>query len=115
MISEHEGLDDKLEASLAARRVTPQESELSADVRRTGETMREKIRRARGADFDAVYLDVQIYMHRRALTLFDRQLLPQTEDPELRARLEEARASVKQHLGQATILRKRFPQDLGRL
>jgi hypothetical protein len=49
-------------------------------------------------------------MHRRALTVLDRQLLPQSEDsPELHALLQEMRTHVNQHYMDAMRLRKKFP------
>jgi len=51
--------------------------------------------------FDATYLQSQLQQHQRALDLLDRQLLPNTTNPELKTRLESMRNLVENHIGDA--------------
>jgi len=112
MFDDHQATEDKLQAFLETMRIVPDKSELSADVERVGTSMTNNLRQASAHDFDVSYLEVQIYMHRRALTILDRQLIPQATQPDLQGELQAMRAMIADHLNEALQIRDRFPPDL---
>jgi putative membrane protein len=111
MINEHGAAEKKLTALLEQKQLAKADSALSAHLQQTGQTMAQRLRDAQMTpnDYDALYLDVQIFMHRSALEAIDRQLLPQAKDADLAAQLTEMRGSVAAHLARATTLRRLFP------
>lgn len=62
-----------------------------------------------GAEFDQAFIAQQIEAHQNALDLIDQQLLPSTQDPQVRMQLESARPVIEQHLQQA----QQIQQQLG--
>lgn len=111
MINEHGAAEKKLTALLEQKQLAKTDSALSAHLQQTGQLMAQRLRDARMPpdDDDALYLDVQIFMHRSALEVIDRQLLPQAKDADLAAELTEMRGSVATHLARATTLRRLVP------
>lgn len=59
-------------------------------------------------EFDQAFVAQQIEAHQNALNLIDQQLLPSTQDPQLRMQLEGARPVIEQHLQQAQQLQQQL-------
>lgn len=59
------------------------------------------LRQYSGAALDRVYMQRQVALHRYVLNGIDSVLLPRANDVELRAHLEQMRATVQSHLTQA--------------
>ena len=111
--AEHQATETKIQELLGQLRVRQEGSELQQNLRREAERTDELLRTMPANQFDVTYLDAQIGLHQRAITLIDRQLLPNAESEELETFLRDTRASLAQHLGQARLLRKRFPTPSG--
>jgi putative membrane protein len=62
-----------------------------------------------GEEFDQAFIAQQVQAHQDVLDLIDQQLLPSTQDPQLRMQLESARPIIEQHLQQA----QQIQQQLG--
>jgi len=110
IVEGHTQAQNKLQAVIDKLKLKPEESDIGNDLRRMGDSMTQQLRHASSVDYDLTFTDTQLYMHRRALTVLDRQLLPQSEDEaELHAALEEMRATVNLHHNDAMRLRKKWP------
>jgi predicted outer membrane protein len=113
MIAAHQTSEKRLEAILPEIGLERVESNLSEEVQSTGETMNQNLKNlAIGQDPDVSYMELQIFMHRRALALLDDHLIPKANRPEIRSFLQEARGSVQAHLIEALRIRRRFPQAI---
>jgi putative membrane protein len=109
IITDHKNAEGKLQKIMGGLRLTSVGSETASEERRHAEGITALLERSPKADFDATYLETQIYAHRRALNLIDQALLPDTKDAELRQLLTDIRATIAQHHLQALRLRKKFP------
>jgi putative membrane protein len=111
MIDEHERSEQRLEALLPEIDMERAESPLAEQMQTTGEMMNENLKNlAAGQDPDVSYMEIQIIMHRSALTLLDESLIPKADREEIRTFLQETRGSVQAHLIEALRIRRRFPQ-----
>lgn len=61
-----------------------------------------------GAEFDTAYMEAQLTLHRTALETLDGTLIPQAENAELRAQLEQMRAAVAEHLALAESIHQTY-------
>jgi putative membrane protein len=85
--------------------VTPRPNPVSQDIKATSDRQTKKLSALSGADFDRAYLDEQIAYYRTALDTFDKDLLPNARDPQIRADIMDARAKANEHLKEAQDLR----------
>ncbi|UQA57687.1 DUF4142 domain-containing protein [Polyangium aurulentum] len=111
MIDEHQRSEQRLEGMLPEIDMERAESPLSEQVQTTGEMMNANLKNlAAGQDPDVSYMEIQIIMHRSALTLLDESLIPRADREEIRTFLQETRGAVQAHLIEALRIRRRFPQ-----
>ncbi|WP_170319703.1 DUF4142 domain-containing protein [Polyangium spumosum] len=113
ILADHKEAETRIQVLQAMLRVQQEGSELQADVRRQSEQAAELLRQTPDAQFNATYLDTQIGMHQRTITLFDAQLIPQAESLELQTFLRDLREELTKHLALARYLRKRYPTPPG--
>ncbi|WP_236517289.1 DUF4142 domain-containing protein [Sandaracinus amylolyticus] len=103
----HEAIDDHLEAQamlatlLRSEGLVPSDASLAYALRTTGRAVTFELWMHGGVEFDVVYLESQVAMHRDALVLIDEQLLPVVHDPRFRELLTTVRAGVAVHLDHA--------------
>lgn len=109
VITDHENAEGKLKGVMGNLRLTTVGSETASEERRHAEGITQMLDRAPKTEFEATYLETQIYLHRRGLDLIDQVLLPETKDPELRQLLMDIRATLAQHHLQALRLRAKYP------
>lgn len=81
--------------------VTPEESTASAQLQAQTNAALHTLEDLDDARFDASYVRGQVDQHRRALELLDRQLIPNTTHPELKAQLQLKRGVIANHLADA--------------
>ncbi|MDI1475208.1 DUF4142 domain-containing protein [Polyangium sp. y55x31] len=113
LAAEHQKTETRLQELESKLRVKQEESEMQSNLRREADRTAEQLRTVPANKFDVTYLDSQIAMHQRALTLFDAQLIPNADSTELETFLRDIRGSLAQHLAQARRLRSRFPTPPG--
>ncbi|MDI1450569.1 DUF4142 domain-containing protein [Polyangium sp. 6x1] len=113
MDAAHRENETRIQGLQAKLRVKQEGSEMQSNLRRQAERTAEVLRTTPANKFDVAYLDAQIAMHQRAITLFDAQLIPNAESTDLQTFLRDLRPSLVQHLGQARQLRNRFPAPTG--
>ncbi|MDC3960057.1 DUF4142 domain-containing protein [Polyangium jinanense] len=110
---EHEEAETRIQALQEKLRVKQEGSEMQSNLRREADRMAEQLRTVPQNQFDVTFLDAQIAMHQRAITLLDAQLIPNADSAELETFLHEMRSSMVTHLTQARRLRSRFPTPPG--
>jgi putative membrane protein len=101
MISEHNKANQKT-ASLAKKaQLTPADSPTAQNLSDKASRTKETLATTDKADFDKRYIDAQVEAHESVALLIDSKLLPNASNPELKARLEEAKKMVEEHLTEA--------------
>ena len=109
IIREHQDAEKKLETLRAQLGIVKEDSDLQEETDLLGRNMVRHIQREIPALADQTYLDVQLFMHRKSVSIVSQQLLPAAQQPEMQVYLEELRETLRMHLGRATILRKQYP------
>jgi putative membrane protein len=94
--------DDKMMTGLG---VAPRDSALSARIRAASDQQTTRLNSLSGAAFDRAYIDEQINYYRTVLDTFDRDLLPNIKDPDLKSQVSEARERANDNLKEAQDLR----------
>jgi len=99
MVGDHGMLEDSLRSMLQMSRLTPAPSPLSMQVQaESARTVRE-LEGLSGSAFDQAYASAMLRSHEAALATIDRRLLPNVQNPQLRAALNQTvRPTVQGHL-----------------
>jgi putative membrane protein len=105
MIRDHTGVNKQAGELAAKLHVTPAGNAVSTSLR-TGETAsKAKLDKATGAAFDKAYMDNEIAYHQAVIDAVDKVLVPQTQNAELKALLENVRPALVAHLDHAKMVR----------
>ena len=94
--------DDKIMTGLG---ITPRDNPVSQQISASADQEKARLDALSGTDFDRAYIDEQIRYYRSAIDTFDKDLLPNVRDPQIRSRVEEARSRANDHLKEAQDLR----------
>jgi len=94
--------DNKIMTGLG---INPTDNPVSQQISASADQEKARLDALSGADFDRAYIDEQIKYYRSAIDTFDKDLLPNVRDPQIRSRVEEARSRANAHLKEAQDLR----------
>jgi putative membrane protein len=101
MVTDHGGVNKQAVALAGRLGVTPEESPTSRQLTQGGEQARAQMSGLSGAAFDRAYMDREVEYHQTVLDAIDQTLLPNVQNAELRALLEQTRPAVASHLEMA--------------
>lgn len=102
MVKDHTDMIKSGDALCKKAGIEPKDNEISAHMTDEAKTTLELLKgTAKGADFDKAYIDAQVNAHTQVLDSIDKKLMPNVQNPDLKAELERARPKVEVHLGQA--------------
>jgi putative membrane protein len=101
MMADHNASAQKQSELLQRLGLTARENAMTAELALRMRRVIDALRDESGAPFDHAYMQAQIGEHERLLTLIDETLLPNVQQPELRASLSVARSRMVEHLAQA--------------
>ncbi|WP_413288182.1 DUF4142 domain-containing protein [Bdellovibrio sp. HCB337] len=101
MVVEHTAGNVKLKALEMKSKITREDSQASADLKKNTDAMTDSLKNAKDADFDKAFIDGQVKMHQDLLNALDQQLIPNAQNADVKAFLEELRTAVDTHLKEA--------------
>jgi len=101
MVTDHTGVNQAASELVGRLGVTPERNATSDKLRRDGELAREALQRETGAAFDRAYIDGEVAYHDAVLKAIDDTLIPNAQNAELKALLEQTRPAVEAHLQHA--------------
>lgn len=101
MITDHSGVNQAATDLVTRLGVTPEPSPTSQQLRQGGEQSRGTLQGLSGAEFDRAYIDHEVTYHQQVLDAIDQTLIPNAQNPELKALLEQTRPAVAAHLQHA--------------
>jgi len=101
MITQHRDLGSKVDAVAGKNDIKKEESTLSVKMKASGALRVASLKVTPDASFDKKYLDLLIDDHEAALKTFDRTLIPNAKNQQLKALLASARKQVALHLEKA--------------
>lgn len=113
MVSEHRAALDRQNALFSNNGISPSENATSQELRRDAEMTLAMLQTLIDNAFDKAYMDSQVKMHSKVLSLLDSQLLPKVVNQELRGDLMRMRQDVAMHLGHAQVLQGQLPAATG--
>src|SRR5207253_4010987 len=81
--------------------VTPQDNDISKQLKSGADQSNATLQGLKGAAFDSAYIDHEVTYHQAVLDALDKTLIPQTQNAELKAFLQKIRPVVAAHLDRA--------------
>ncbi|MCC7196061.1 MAG: DUF4142 domain-containing protein [Gemmatimonadaceae bacterium] len=101
MVTDH-GAVNKQAVELAKKiGLTPESNPTSQSLAQDGESNLSNLRGLTGAAFDKAYIDHEVALHQQVLDALSSTLLPNTQNPELKALLEKGQPVFQGHLEMA--------------
>ena len=98
MIKDHSAMNAELAKNLDLKLMDNDESQ---GIRQDALDSLEKLKSMRGADFDKAYIDKQVMMHEEVVAMMQDKLIPNAQNPQLKAALDKAAPKVQSHLKMA--------------
>lgn len=109
MVTDHTDVNRSAVALVHELHVTPESNPTSESLTQGGEENLAKLRKLRGAAFDKAYIDHEVSYHESVLDAMDKVLIPNAQNPRLKALLVKVRPLFADHLEHA----KRIQASLG--
>jgi putative membrane protein len=110
MITDHTGVNEQASQLVQRLGVTPEPNPTSRQLRQDGEQNRSRLQGLSAAEFDRAYMEHEVEYHQQVLDAIDNTLIPNAQNPELKALLEQTRPAVEAHLQHA----RNIQSSLGR-
>jgi len=105
VVNDHKTRMQKDEQLMSGLGISARDNDISQQIKGSADRQNAQLEQMTGLDFDRTYLDDQIGYFRMVLDTFDRDLLPNARDPQVRATLQNARERANDHLREAQDLR----------
>ena len=101
MITDHTGVNDKAAALAKKLNLTPEDNPTSQALKAAGDSAKTANDKLSGADFDKAYISNEVAYHQNVLNALDQTLIPNAQNAELKALLQQVRPAVDAHLKMA--------------
>jgi putative membrane protein len=101
MITDHTGVNQAASDLVTKLGVTPEPSPTSQQLRQGGEQNRSHLQGLSGAEFDRAYIGHEVDYHQQVLDAINNTLIPNAQNPELKALLQQTAPAVEAHLQHA--------------
>ncbi len=101
MVADHTDARREIQELADRRNIQAQPSRVSQHIEQATQDQTAEIQRRSGSDLDQQYMRHEVAEHRELLNTIDRELVPSTNDPEIRAALAKTRTVVQAHLEHA--------------
>ena len=98
ILDDHSASNERLRQFTRDNDLRLQPSELSRSLQKQAEESNRELARLRGAEFDRAYLQRQIQMHEQTIETVRDQLLPASDDPQIRQRLAAYVPRLQRHM-----------------
>ena len=109
MIADHSAAKQKVEETSKEIGVAEATSDLNKELKTSGEALLTQLKNTNGANFDRVYMEAQVDLHKKVLRTINEELMPQTSSAKIKALLADMRTHVQHHL----TLAQQTLKDLG--
>lgn len=86
--------------------ISPQSSSISDNLKAEEEKHLENLKKLHGILFDLSYANHELESHQKVLDMWDKQLIPNASNEELKSLLVSTRKSIADHLEQAKLIKK---------
>jgi putative membrane protein len=111
MLKDHEETREKLDAVLERNLIRPVDSLAGEESAKHGGDVVSELSAADGRAFDKTYIDDEVADHETLLMKIDGDMIPNAQNPDLRALLRKVRITVAYHLELARKLQSDLKKD----
>jgi putative membrane protein len=101
MVTDHGGVNKQAVALAGRLNLTPEENPTSTQLKQGGQQSAAQLSGLSGAAFDRAYIDHEVEYHQTVLDALDQTLIPNAQNAELKALLQQTRPAVAAHLDMA--------------
>jgi len=108
MVTDHGGVNKQAVALAGRLNLKPEENPTSTQLTQGGEQSRAQLNGLSGAAFDRAYIDHEVEYHQTVLDAIDKTLIPNAQNADLKALLQQTRPAVAAHLDMAKSLQTRL-------
>ena len=106
MINDHNAVIEKAAAVAKKLGVTPKDNDVSKKLLADAKKTREMLESKSGDAFNKAYIDNEVAYHKAVIDAVEGLLIPETDNAELKALLQNVVPALKAHLGHAEMLQK---------
>lgn len=108
MIKDHQSVIDQAQALVKKLKVIPVESDLSMKLNADAASTKKMLTGKTGKEFDKAYIDSEVAYHKLVINTVQNDLIPQTQNAELKALLVKVVPILRTHLQHAEMVQKMF-------
>jgi putative membrane protein len=108
MIRDHESVNKQAKALVKKLKVKPQPSDMSRGLEKGSKENLAALKKQKGASFDKAYIDHEVAYHEQVIDAVSSTLLPNAQNPELKALLEKGAPVFQSHLEHAKELQSKL-------
>lgn len=106
MATDHQMVIDRAVELVTKLGVTPEDNAVSQQLQKEAEKTRERLKEVSEEEFDQAYVDNEVTYHQKVIAAVEGLLVPQAQNPELKALLEEVLPILQGHLEHAQMVQK---------
>jgi putative membrane protein len=106
MTNDHKAVLNQAGALVKKLGVVPKENEVSKKLLADAENTKRSLRARSEKEFNKAYIDNEVAYHKAVIAAVDGLLIPETENAELKALLQNVLAALKTHLAHAEMVQK---------
>jgi putative membrane protein len=111
MVTDHGAADERLRVLLTQKGMISQPNPTSSRMQQEHAQSSSQLAALQGSEFDEAYVALQVDMHQQVLDTIDRDLLPDAQDPELKALITEIRPKIAAHLDHARMVQRELQKS----
>jgi putative membrane protein len=101
MITDHSAVNKAATDLVTKLKVKPEPNQTSQQLTQGGAQNRQALQEKRDSAFDRAYIDNEVIYHQTVLDAIDQTLVPNAQNAELKALLEQTRPAIAAHLQHA--------------
>ena len=104
MAKDHQGVIDQAVALVTKLNVTPKDNAVSQKLKADADKTRKSLNAKSGKAFDKAYIDNEVAYHQAVVSVVEGTLIPQSQNAELKALLQQVLPVLKTHLDHAVMV-----------
>jgi putative membrane protein len=108
MTSDHNAVINQASALVKKLNVTPKENSVSQKLLADAEQTKKMLRTKSGKEFNKAYIDNEVTYHKAVIGAVEGLLIPEAENAELKALLQNVVPALKTHLEHAEMVQKMY-------
>lgn len=108
MAKDHQGVIDQAVALVTKLKVTPKDNAVSKRLNADAEKERKALNAKSGTDFDKAYINNEVSYHKAVISTVENVLIPESQNAELKALLQQVLPVLKTHLEHAEMVQKKI-------